>query len=275
MKIIDQNLKPNGSLQSIGKIIEIVLHHAVTPDTYTALDMDRIHKNNGWTMCGYHFVIDGKGNIYRGRPEDKLGAHCANANTGRIGICFAGDFDKNQMKQAQINAGIELVRELKKKYNVPVTPHKKVVKQSTACPGKNFPFDKIVNGSSSNNQIKPPTTSKKLWETSISGQEVIELQKELSKQKLYKGEIDGFFGDLTLRACPILKHGSKGNITKLMQKRLGNRGYDIGKYGADGAFGDSTLKAVKRMQDCFNLIQDGIVGENSWKALYGLNQGRF
>ena len=61
----------------------------------------------------------------------------------------------------------------------------------------------------------------------------------------------------------------------MIQKRLINMGYNLNPYGADGNFGDTTVKAVKRLQDCFNLVQDGIVGRNTWKVLYGLDKGKF
>ena len=49
------------------------------------------------------------------------------------------------MSQTQINAGRELVAYLKKKYGISkVQKHKDVC--STNCPGTNFPFDAIVNG---------------------------------------------------------------------------------------------------------------------------------
>lgn len=269
MKIVETNLKFK-SLSALGKVKQIVLHHAVTPTNYGAADMHRIHLNKGWSGCGYHFVIKGDGTIERGRPENCLGAHVANMNTGRIGVCFAGDFEKNKMAKAQIEAGKELVAYLKNKYKVGVVKHKDLM--ATSCPGKLFPFDEIVNGKV---EVKPEAPSKptqqkkKLWEVSIEGEEVKSLQRLLGVK------VDGYFGDNTLKACPLLKKGSNGPIVKLMQQRLLNRGYKLPKYGADGGFGDETVTAVKRCQDCFSLSQDGIVGQNTWKALYGLDKGRF
>lgn len=117
---------------------------------------------------------------------------------------------------------------------------------------------------------KPNTTpQKKLWELSIQGEEVKALQKVLGVK------VDGYFGDDTLKACPVLRKGSKGSVVKVMQKRLINRGYNMKPYNDDSDFGVTTEKAVKRLQDCFRLTQDGIVGKNTWKALYGLDKGRF
>lgn len=125
------------------------------------------------------------------------------------------------------------------------------------------------------NKVEQPTKPKELWEISINGDEVRALQEELNKQCKAGLKVDGYFGESTLNACITIYPGAKGNLTKLVQKRLINRGYNLNPYGADGDFGDTTVKAVKTLQNCFNLVQDGIIGKNTWKALYGLDTGKF
>ncbi|WP_149184980.1 peptidoglycan-binding protein [Streptomyces sp. TRM49041] len=46
---------------------------------------------------------------------------------------------------------------------------------------------------------------------------------------------------------------------------LERHGYPVG--GVDGAFGQATEKAVKRLQDDAGLVVDGIVGEHTWEVL--------
>lgn len=121
--------------------------------------------------------------------------------------------------------------------------------------------------------IVTPTTP--LWKKSISGDEVKALQIELNNQCNAKLKVDGYFGEETLNTCITIHQGAKGNLTRLIQQRLINRGYSLAPYGADGDFGGTTVKAIKTLQDCFNLAQDGIVGRATWKALYGLNEGKF
>ena len=116
---------------------------------------------------------------------------------------------------------------------------------------------------------------KTLCEISIQGDEVKALQEELNRQCGAGLKVDGLFGTTTLDACITIYPGAKGNLTRLVQRRLMNRGYNLSPYNDDGNFGDTTVKAVKRLQDCFNLVQDGIVGRNTWKALYGLDKGKF
>ena len=57
-----------------------------------------------------------------------------------------------------------------------------------------------------------------------------------------------------------LKHGCEGGDVKTLQEMLLALGYDIGKYGTDGDFGDCTELAVKRFQKDMRIDADGIVG---------------
>ena len=66
---------------------------------------------------------------------------------------------------------------------------------------------------------------------------------------------------------PTLRKGSRGEYVTLLQTRLLMMGYDLGSYGADGAFGTKTQEAVKRFQQDRGLTADGIVGPKTWAEL--------
>ena len=96
---------------------------------------------------------------------------------------------------------------------------------------------------------------------------VLRLQKELNAQKFRDSNgkalvEDGIAGKATLSACPTVKQKAKGNITKLIQEKVGVK--------ADGDFGSATHKAVVAYQKSKGLIQDGIVGTNTWRKFLGL-----
>lgn len=143
MNIIDTNLD-FGSLSKRKSTTRIILHHAAA-ESCDAATIHQWHLNKGWSGIGYHFVVRKNGSIERGRPEDTVGAHALNNNSDSIGICFEGNFETETMPETQKAAGKELVAYLKQKYGIStVQKHKDVT--STACPGKKFPFDEIVNG---------------------------------------------------------------------------------------------------------------------------------
>ena len=70
-----------------------------------------------------------------------------------------------------------------------------------------------------------------------------------------------------------LKIGSKGAEVKKMQNALISRGYNVGRFQADGIFGKSTRDAVIKFQRDNRLQPDGIVGPATKRAL-GLNSVR-
>ena len=100
----------------------------------------------------------------------------------------------------------------------------------------------------------PPTTNYDSW--------VARLQEECNKQGFSNQKVDGIAGPNTLNGCPMLKQGARGNITKLLQEKLG--------ISADGIFGANTKAAVISYQKANGLSAGGIVGPNTWKKLLGL-----
>lgn len=96
------------------------------------------------------------------------------------------------------------------------------------------------------------------------------LQQECNNQGFSKQNVDGIAGPATLAGCPVVRKGAKGNITKLIQKRLLSLGYKLPKWGADGGFGSETVDAVKAFQADKGLSVDGVVGQNTWRKLLNL-----
>ena len=65
----------------------------------------------------------------------------------------------------------------------------------------------------------------------------------------------------------LLKHGSAGGDVKQLQRHLIQLGYDLGKWGADGEFGDATELAVRDFQREKGLDADGQYGKKTHAAL--------
>lgn len=161
LSIIETNLKWNGSLDYSNKPKKMVLHHieASRPgSTIPVTDVHNWHLANGWTGIGYHFYITKDGKVYRGRPENAVGAHAKGVNAESIGIAVEGKYDVEHMPEAQKKSVIELGKYLKNKYKMDnILKHKDV--NSTDCPGKNYPFESIKNDilkNESNDSFVPP-----------------------------------------------------------------------------------------------------------------------
>lgn len=142
MNIIETNLKFNSNYSTrSGDPGGSVLHHAAANGS--VYDVHNWHLAKGWAGIGYHFYVRKDGTVYRGRPENWVGAHTDGYNS-MIGICAEGNFEVEQMPTAQKNAIIELLKYLQRKYGEhKIYGHRDL--DATACPGKNYPFDEIVD----------------------------------------------------------------------------------------------------------------------------------
>ena len=65
----------------------------------------------------------------------------------------------------------------------------------------------------------------------------------------------------------LLKHGAEGADVKQLQQYLIQLDYDLGRWGADGEFGDATELAVKAFQKDKGLDADGQYGKKTHTAL--------
>ncbi|MGL5649191.1 MAG: peptidoglycan-binding protein [Clostridium sp.] len=102
---------------------------------------------------------------------------------------------------------------------------------------------------------------------------ITSLQKELNKSYGANLSVDGIGGPKTLKACPILKKGNKGEIVKILQNRLMSIKYSCGESGADGIFGTGTENAVLKFQNEKGIGKDGIVGGKTWAKLLNVESG--
>ena len=136
----------------------IVIHHS--DDMSGNMEKyDNFHRNvNHWENgCGYHFVIgngslsgDGEVEIGPRWGPQIQGAHAKvpgnRYNERGIGICLVGDFDKGdrQPTPAQLESLVQLVRWLRDRYGIAESDvHGHCECCSTACPGRNFPWDEV------------------------------------------------------------------------------------------------------------------------------------
>lgn len=72
----------------MSKITKVTVHITASNPKATVEDIRRMHKAQGWSDIGYHWLVDSQGIVFAGRPENKTGAHVAGHNTGNIGISY-------------------------------------------------------------------------------------------------------------------------------------------------------------------------------------------
>lgn len=105
-------------------VTEIIVHCTATAEgrAVTVADVDRWHRQKGWSGIGYHYLIYIDGSCHAGRPEAKAGAHCLGHNAHSIGVCYVGGLatdgktPKDTRTPAQKAALVKLLRELKARY---------------------------------------------------------------------------------------------------------------------------------------------------------------
>lgn len=105
-------------------IKEIIVHCAATPEgkNFTVKDIDKWHKQRGFTCIGYHYVIYLDGSIHTGRNLNLSGAHCTNHNSKSIGVCYIGGVakdgktPKDTRTKEQKESLLLLLKELKTKF---------------------------------------------------------------------------------------------------------------------------------------------------------------
>lgn len=125
------------------KIKEIYIHHSASNRDSTTLEMIRSWHvdGNGWSDIGYHYVIEGSGEIKEGRPQSRIGAHVRGNNSNTIGICLAGNFELEKPSPEQLENLWKLLEGLMANYNLSrenVLAHREFVNAKTLCCGKNL-----------------------------------------------------------------------------------------------------------------------------------------
>ena len=120
-------------------ITDIVIHCTATRawQDYSAEDIRRMHKAQGWADIGYHYVVRLDGTIEPGRDVDKIGAHVSGHNANSIGVVYVGGLDnqgkaKDTRTENQKCALLNLLMDLRKLY-----PKAKISGHRDFSPDKN------------------------------------------------------------------------------------------------------------------------------------------
>lgn len=123
------------------KINKIIIHCSATREGrhFTVRDIDRWHRERGFSQIGYHYVIYLDGSVHDGRPLEKIGAHTIGQNASSIGVCYIGGLDfagnsKDTRTQAQRESLRILVCNLRAQFpGATVHGHREFAKKDCPC----------------------------------------------------------------------------------------------------------------------------------------------
>ena len=156
MNIVDAHLAFKREEERRPATNYIILHHTGESVLQSVEVLNEFYKNrkdDDYLGIGYNFYVRKSGEIDKGRDMWAQGGHCYGHNNESVGICFEGNFEVEQMNDVQLGAGVELLKYVKSVYpSAQFKKHKDF--NSTDCPGKNFPFDRMI--AAANNSAPTP-----------------------------------------------------------------------------------------------------------------------
>lgn len=173
------------------------LHHTVTasagPDATLAADCARLRavEDVGYARFGgisYTYLITEAGRIFQGHSDERIGAHTSGYNTTGVGISLVGNYEVATPTQAQKDALVWLLRDLRKRgivtLTAPLAGHYTV--KATACPGKNVkPFISSIDAESRKPEAPVDRTFKILGvENAMTGANANDLEFEAALKAL-------------------------------------------------------------------------------------------
>ena len=132
-------------------VTDLIYHHSDGPQDQDPLAIDQEHRNEGWAMVGYDFLISGNGTIYSGRPLYVVPSAAYGRNSVSIDVCLLGAYQPGTPEYngpppaTQVQAAKDLSVYLHQRYPqiVRTIGHRDVASffpgdpgaYSTACPG--------------------------------------------------------------------------------------------------------------------------------------------
>jgi hypothetical protein len=154
----------------------LIVHCTATKPSQKNVDaawVDNLHKNKGWSGCGYHAVITRSGDIqlydkgYPARPVTNAGAHVGGCGPGwnrrSFGVCLAGGVDENNEPEnnfmdIQFNNLSDLISDFLDSHPSPETirimGHRDLIRMNNASP-KACPCFDVADFLSDRNIMEP------------------------------------------------------------------------------------------------------------------------
>lgn len=276
LKVDTSHSSPNRSRRK-GRIKYLVIHHWDDPKRKPSLAGVLSWLTNPRSKVSAHYVVSGR-RVYRLVPESMAAWHARGGNSDSIGI----ECDPMQQDETYETAA-ELIREIRGRHgDIPLVRHRDVKGSSTTCPGTYdlARLDRLARG-----KAAPAAGGKGMAKPVAKPAPKPAAKPSCVKAPAFPlpagyayGPVDGSVKCVSGRArnthVPndvIQVNGrwrSKG--LAVWQARMQARGWNIGKDGADGRYGNDTARVVKQFQKNKGLKVDGKIGPATWRAAFEL-----
>lgn len=232
---------PSGRIA--GPVSKVFIHHTVTPsgpaesERQLMKQLQNIGFSRGFSDISYSYLVFPTGRVYEGRGFGKVGAHTKGHNSTSYGISLVGNYETEPMTDVQVEAVRQMIAEGRRLGFITAEPEIKGHREvgQTACPGRHA-FARIA-------ELRAGSNGNGSGGTTVSPG-------------------PAFPGILSRSS------GSQGPDVCRIQSRLREFGHAIDQV-AGCPFGPQTEDAVKAFQRSKGLDDDGDVGPQTWRALFG------
>ena len=149
------------------KVKYIVVHCSATypGQRCDAEIIDTWHRQRGYAMIGYHYVVMPDGEVQHGRPLFYQGAHAKGYNHCSVGVCYVGGLNADgetadTRTEEQKKAMMMLLMNLKKTF-----PQARIVGHRELDMGKACPcfdatvYNRLIEQENADRTAYPPTTN--------------------------------------------------------------------------------------------------------------------
>lgn len=145
-RVVPMNRVTRMTIHHTGEPDHVVIQSAAQATEYLRKMQHFAQSESGWADIGYHYLIDGRGIVYEGRPLRYQGAHAGgDLNRGNLGIALIGNFDKARPTNAQLRALQQLVLGLRTQHRITLsriqahsTVNERGGRGHTDCPGRHL-----------------------------------------------------------------------------------------------------------------------------------------
>lgn len=176
----DAHLQFNGALEKRQKTNLIVLHHSEGGSAETVESIHELHQSEGHKGIDYNLCVLKNGDVYNGRGLEMIGGHTMDrqglptygVNERSVGIVCLGNFNKEQMGDAQKQALKRLAADVVRNYGLSsisqILTHREIAGADyTDCPGKYFPADEVRDYILHGGSAAPTPDDPKIWEVTV------------------------------------------------------------------------------------------------------------